>query len=64
MSSQEKINERQKLIDKTFRSLGRTEAAVHVIAENWSNLENERLNIQVRDLTIKLNELKSKRYEH
>lgn len=61
MTPEEKEKARQTLIDGTFKELGRTNAAVHVIAENWSGVENKRLTIENRDLKLEVEKLKTKK---
>lgn len=59
MTPEQKLTKRQEIIDTTFERLGRTEAAVHVIAENWSNEENKRLIKENRDQQQELDKLKN-----
>lgn len=59
MRPEEKITKRQGIIDEVFNRLGRTEAAVHVIAENWSNEENKRLIKENKEQQEEINKLKN-----
>lgn len=61
MKPDEKFNKRETLITEVFKELGKTKSAVHVIAQNWSNVENKDLIKEVRDLKLEVEQLKIKK---